>query len=98
MEKGKPGKEYCIGGSNEMSNLEICKLILEIIDTSIPCKNNNKYMDKIKFVKDRKGHDFRYSLKTSKIFYDHKIFQNSSFKENLKFTVAHFLNLKPKNL
>ena len=98
LEKGKPGKEYCIGGSNEMSNLEICKLILEIIDTLIPCKNNNKYMDKIKFVKDRKGHDFRYSLKTSKIFYDHKIFQNSSFKENLKFTVAHFLNLKLKTL
>ena len=94
LEKGKPGEEYCIGGSNEMSNLEICKLILEIIDTIIPCKNNKKYMDKIKFVKDRKGHDFRYSLKTSKIFYDHKIFENSSFIENLKLTVSHFLNLK----
>ena len=94
LEKGKPGEEYCIGGSNEMSNLEICKLILEIIDTIVPSKNNKKYMDKIKFVKDRKGHDFRYSLKTSKIFYDHKIFENSSFIENLKLTVSHFLNLK----
>ena len=45
LEKGKPGEEYCIGGSNEMSNLEICKLILEIIDTLIPCKNNNKYIN-----------------------------------------------------
>ena len=43
LEKGKPGKEYCIGGSNEMSNLEICKLILEIIDTLIPCKKQKKY-------------------------------------------------------
>ena len=94
LEKGKPGKEYCIGGSNEMSNLEICKLILEIIDTLIPCKKQKKYMDRIKFVKDRKGHDYRYALKTSKIFYDYKIFQNSSFKENLKFTICHFLNLK----
>lgn len=94
LEKGKPGEEYCIGGSNEMSNLEICKLILEIIDTIVPSKNNKKYMDKIKFVKDRKGHDFRYSLKTSKIFYDHKIFENSSFIDNLKLTVSHFLNLK----
>ena len=88
LEKGKPGEEYCIGGSNEMSNLEICKLILEIIDTIVPSKNNKKYMDKIKFVKDRKGHDFRYSLKTSKIFYDHKIFENSSFIEKLKLTVS----------
>ena len=94
LEKGKPGKEYCIGGSNEMSNLEICKLILENIDILIPDKNKKKYMDKIKFVKDRKGHDFRYSLKTSKIFLDHGIFQDSSFKENLKFTISHFLNLK----
>ncbi len=94
LEKGKPGREYCIGGSNEMSNLEICKLILEIIDTIIPSKNKKKYMDKIKFVKDRKGHDFRYSLKTSKIFKDHKIFKDSCFIENLKFTVSHFLNLK----
>ena len=52
LEKGKPGEEYCIGGSNEMSNLEICKLILEIIDTIVPSKKNKKYMDKIKFVKD----------------------------------------------
>ena len=81
MEKGKPGKEYCIGGSNEMSNLEICKLILEIIDTLIPCKNNNKYMDKIKFVKDRKGHDFRYSLKTSKIFMTIKFFKTLLLKK-----------------
>ena len=46
LEKGKPGKEYCIGGSNEMSNLEICKLILEIIDTLIPCKKQKKYINK----------------------------------------------------
>ena len=94
LEKGEPGKEYCIGGSNEMSNLEICKLILESIDKFIPCKNQKKHMDKIKFVKDRKGHDFRYSLKTSKIFYDHGIFKGSSFEKNLRFTVSHFLNLK----
>ncbi len=93
LEKGMPGEEYFIGGSNEMSNLDICKLILEIIDTINPSKNKKKYMDKIKFVKDRKGHDFRYSMKTSKIFYEHGIFRNSSFNENLKSTVFHFLSL-----
>ena len=93
LDKGKPGKEYCIGGSNEMTNLEICKLILEIIDRLIPFKNKKKYIERIKFVKDRKGHDFRYAIKTSKIFYDHQIFENSSFKDNLEFTISHFLNL-----
>ncbi len=92
LEKGKSGEEYFIGGSNEMSNLGICKLVLKIIDTIIPCKNKKKYMDKIKFVKDRKGHDFRYSLKTSKIFYEYGVFNNSSFEKNLKFTINHFLS------
>jgi len=94
LDKGNPGKEYCIGGSNEMTNLELCKLILEIIDRLIPCKNKKKHIERIKFVKDRKGHDFRYAIKTSKIFYDYQIFENSSFKENLEFTISHFLNLK----
>ena len=94
LKKGQTGKEYCIGGSNEMSNLEICKLILEIIDKLIPDKRKKKYMDRIKFVKDRKGHHFRYSLRTSKILYEYEIFKNSSFKKNLEFTVSHFLNLK----
>ena len=94
LDKGKPGKEYCIGGSNEMTNLEICKLILEIIDSRIPFKNSKKTTERIKFVNDRKGHDFRYALKTSKIFHDHQVFENSSFKENLEFTISHFLNLK----
>ena len=94
LDKGKPGKEYCIGGSNEMSNLEICKLILEIIERLIPGKNKKKHTERIKFVKDRKGHDFRYAIKTSRIFYDYQIFENSSFKENLEFTISHFLNLK----
>ena len=53
LKKGQTGKEYCIGGSNEMSNLEICKLILEIIDKLIPVKRKKKYMDRIKFVNDR---------------------------------------------
>ena len=77
-----------------MTNLEICKLILEIIDRLIPGKNKKNHIERIKFVKDRKGHDFRYAIKTSKIFYDYQIFENSSFKENLEFTISHFLNLK----
>ena len=98
MEKGKPGKQYCIGGSNEMSNLEICKLILVNIDQLIPCQNKNKYMDKIKFVKDRKGHDFRYALKTSKIFYDNGILKNL-FEENLRnYYISLFESKKIKNL
>ncbi|MBI5347242.1 MAG: dTDP-glucose 4,6-dehydratase [Candidatus Aenigmarchaeota archaeon] len=58
MHKGKPGEAYNIGGGNEMPNIEITKLILSRL---------NKPESLITFVKDRPGHDKRYSLDFSKI-------------------------------
>jgi dTDP-glucose 4,6-dehydratase len=56
--KGKLGELYNIGGGNERNNLEITRLILELL---------NKPESLITFVKDRLGHDRRYSLDSSKI-------------------------------
>ena len=56
--KGKTGEIYNIAGGNEKQNIEIANLILEIL---------NKPKSLIKFVKDRPGHDKRYSLNTEKI-------------------------------
>ncbi len=56
--KGKLGEVYNIGGGNEKNNLEITKLILEILE---------KPESLITFVDDRLGHDRRYSLDSSKI-------------------------------
>ncbi len=58
LHRGKVGEVYNIGGGNERSNIEIAKLILEIM---------NKPENLIKFVKDRPGHDMRYSLDSSKV-------------------------------
>jgi dTDP-glucose 4,6-dehydratase len=56
--RGKVGEIYNIGAGNEKTNLEIANLILGEL---------NKSMSLIKFVKDRPGHDFRYSLDTKKL-------------------------------
>lgn len=56
--KGKFGEVYNIGGGNERNNLEITRLILNLL---------NKPESLITFVKDRLGHDWRYSLDSSKI-------------------------------
>jgi dTDP-glucose 4,6-dehydratase len=56
--KGKLGEVYNIGGGNERNNLEITRLILNLL---------NKPESLITFVKDRLGHDWRYSLDSSKI-------------------------------
>ena len=56
--KGNLGEVYNIGGGNEKNNLEITRLILEIL---------GKPESLITFVEDRLGHDKRYSLDSSKI-------------------------------
>jgi len=62
---GKIGETYCIGGDNEITNLEMTKLICEKIDKLKKWGRDSKNL--ITFVEDRKGHDFRYSINYSKI-------------------------------
>ena len=58
MHQGHDGEVYNIGGNNEKQNIEIVKLIL---------KNLDKPESLITRVKDRKGHDRRYAIDSSKI-------------------------------
>jgi dTDP-glucose 4,6-dehydratase len=57
LHNGKEGEVYNIGGGNERTNIEIVDMIL---------KATNKPKDLIRFVKDRPGHDRRYSLDCEK--------------------------------
>jgi len=56
--KGMIGEVYNIGGGNEKTNLEIARIILEEL---------NKSDSLIRFISDRPGHDFRYSLNCDKL-------------------------------
>ncbi len=63
--KGKNGKSYNIGSGKNLKNIDIAKKLLKISK-----KKNIKISDKvkIKYVKDRPGHDLRYALNSKKIF------------------------------
>ena len=61
---GKNGESYNIGTGNNINNLNLTKLLLKIIKNK---KINIGKKVKIKFVKDRPGHDFRYALNSNKI-------------------------------
>ena len=64
-QKGKKGESYNIGTGYTISNLNLTKLLLKIIKyKNIKIGNNVK----IKFVKDRPGHDLRYALTSKKIY------------------------------
>ena len=58
MEAGEPGEIYNIGTGREISNLELAGKILKAL---------GKGEERIERVKDRPGHDFRYSLDSSKL-------------------------------
>jgi dTDP-glucose 4,6-dehydratase len=61
-ENFKSGERYNIGGGFECDNVTMVSMILDIMGKQI-----NMYQDWIKFVEDRKGHDLRYSMDSSKL-------------------------------
>jgi dTDP-glucose 4,6-dehydratase len=62
--KGRIGESYNVGSNQNIKNLDIAKKLLKIAKKKLS-KLNKK--SKIKFVKDRPGHDFRYALNNKKI-------------------------------
>jgi len=58
LHKGTPGEIYNIGAGNELPNIELTRLILKLL---------GKPESLIRYVKDRPGHDRRYSLDCTKI-------------------------------
>lgn len=58
IDKGRIGETYLIGANGEMSNLEVFKLILELM---------GKDDSWLEHVKDRPGHDLRYAIDASKL-------------------------------
>lgn len=62
IENFKKGISYCFGGDCEMSNINVANLICKIFTE----KYKFDYFSLISFVSDRKGHDFRYAVDSSK--------------------------------
>ena len=87
---GKVGESYCIGSGEEYSNIDIVKTICEIYDVLNGTKDSDKL---ISFVKDRKGHDYRYALNSNKIIksgWNCKM----NFKDSIKNTITWYLKNK----
>ena len=59
IHRGKDGEVYNVGGHNEMKNIDLVRFI---------CRELGKPESLITFVEDRKGHDMRYAIDTSKIY------------------------------
>ena len=65
MLNGRVGERYLIGSGEEFCNIELANIICIYLDKVKPKKESYKKL--IKFVQDRPGHDFRYSVNSNKI-------------------------------
>lgn len=87
LHKGIDGETYNIGSDNEVTNMELTKLLLKIM---------NKDESNIEYVKDRPGHDKKYAINSTKIkdLGWIPIFNKDNFEKGLKETVEWYLNNK----
>ena len=90
------GETYNIGGHNELQNIEVVKIVCEILDELSPSKFNGikKYEQLITFVDDRAGHDFRYAIDATKIANELNWIPNETFKTGIKKTIEWYLKNK----
>jgi dTDP-glucose 4,6-dehydratase len=87
--KGKVGQSYNIGSGIKMENIEIMKKIISIFkEINVKQKNKVNFF----FVKDRPGHDFRYSLNSSKLKKELKWKCKIDLTEGLKETIYWYIH------
>jgi len=88
--KGKIGNSYCIGGVGESTNKNIVEMICNHLDK---LKNKNRsYLNLIKYVEDRPGHDRRYAINSSLIKSELNWEPKYNLKSGLFITVQWYLN------
>ncbi len=95
LKKGKVGETYNVGGNNEMTNIDLIKLLCTILDELVPVSSESSiksYSDLITYVTDRPGHDLRYAIDASKIKNDLGWEPKQDPKSGFKQTVQWYLD------
>lgn len=89
--KAKAGSTYNIGGHNEWTNINVIRLLCQILDKKLnrPAGTNEKL---ITFVTDRAGHDLRYAIDATKLKQDLGWVPSVTFEQGLDATVDWYLN------
>jgi len=93
LKKADPGSTYNIGGNEERTNLQIVNHICSLLDQLEVSKPSEilSFKELISFVKDRKGHDFRYAIDSSKIYQDFGWLPSETFETGILKTVKWYL-------
>ena len=83
LDEGRPGEVYNIGGGCELSNRELTGLLLDSCGAG---------WESVVQVKDRKGHDLRYSVDIGKIRSELGYEPKVNFRDGLRETVTWYVD------
>ncbi|MCD0466814.1 dTDP-glucose 4,6-dehydratase [Flavobacterium sp. ENC] len=88
--EGKNHETYNIGGFNEWKNIDLVKLLCQIMDEKLG-RTSGTSQELITYVKDRPGHDLRYAIDASKINKELGWKPSVTFEEGLEKTINWYL-------
>ena len=93
LKRGRLGETYNIGGHNQIKNIDVVKMICDLLDElAVNFRGNlSSFHELITFVEDRAGHDFKYAIDTSKIQYQLNWNPAENFTSGLRKTVKWYL-------
>ncbi|MEG4037610.1 dTDP-glucose 4,6-dehydratase [Microcoleus sp. S36b_A4] len=91
IHRGQPGETYNVGGNNEVKNLDLVRMLCQLMDelaSDLPARPCEQL---ITFVKDRAGHDRRYAIDATKIKTELGWTPSVTVEEGLRQTVEWYL-------
>jgi len=80
---------FNIGANQEISNIELTKLICNYLDKKVP--KNNPYFEQVQFVDDRLGHDLRYAINSEYISSTLNFKPSYNLKQGIGETIEWYL-------
>ncbi len=89
--EGKAGETYNIGGFNEWKNIDLVKVLIKTADRLLG-RPEGADDDLITFVTDRKGHDMRYAIDSTKLKEELGWEPSLQFEEGIEKTVRWYLD------
>jgi dTDP-glucose 4,6-dehydratase len=88
--QGKKQETYNIGGFNEWKNIDLVKVLCQVMDEKLG-RANGTSEKLITYVTDRAGHDLRYAIDASKIMQELGWKPSLQFEEGIRLTIDWYL-------
>jgi dTDP-glucose 4,6-dehydratase len=95
LTEGRVGECYNVGGANEMRNIEVVRMICDLLDELSPRAGAAPRRALIALVEDRPGHDMRYAIDAGKMTRELGWRPRETFASGLRKTVSWYLANRP---